>query len=402
MACNVVWMPGTRPHTPSLLLLRFGFLFSGAVTSLLGPMLPAFPHGWGLHDSGSGLLLGAQFLGLCTGSLALYSDLRKTLLLGYSLATAALLTLALCVLSIRGYLPGVAALFVLGIGLGQVSTSINLLAAKRYESPRERSAQLSLLNLMWSLGAIAAPAIAGAYLKYSGQFLLLLTFTAVGLIQLVGNGRTTTSRESGATGPAAQTSATTISPAMLCFYCLCFLLYGGVESSLGGWLSTYAMRYTSLHIAGAAYCSMALWAAIAAGRAGTPLVLRFLSERTIRLSGIALATAAVIALRLAHTALQVASCAAVAGLGIAPFVPITFSILISSRPSARQAGAATANIGLGAALFSLLTGALSSYAGSLQLALLMPIALGITLFGFCTRGMRNAPEEPRSSLPAPR
>jgi fucose permease len=154
------------------------------------------------------------------------------------------------------------------------------------------------------------------------------------------------------------------------------------------------VRYASLRVAGAAYCSIALWAAIATGRAGTPLALRFLSERAIRLCGIALATAAIIALRFAHTALEVASCAAVAGLGIAPFVPITFSLLINARPTARQAGAATANIGLGAALFSLLTGALSTYAGSLHFALLMPIGLGVTLVVCCIQGSKNMSQVP--------
>jgi FHS family glucose/mannose:H+ symporter-like MFS transporter len=184
----------------------------------------------------------------------------------------------------------------------------------------------------------------------------------------------------------------------LAYFFLLFFLYGGLEATVGGWLSTYTLRYTTLDVAAVAYCTTALWAAFAAGRALAAGLLRVLPERAVRTAGILLATGATAALRGAHTPLAIEACAVCIGLGIAPFFPVTFSLLMELAPSPRQAGAATANIGLGSALLPYLTGIVSTRAGSLHSAMAMPIAIAILLLALVSIRRAGSPRTPSDAV----
>jgi fucose permease len=177
----------------------------------------------------------------------------------------------------------------------------------------------------------------------------------------------------------------------LAYFFLIFFLYGGLEATVGGWLSTYTLRYTSLGFAAVAYCTTALWAAFAIGRAIAAGILRILPDRVVRTVGILLATLATASLRAAHTALAIELCAIVIGLGIAPFFAVTFSQLVELGPSPRQAGAATANIGLGSSIIPYLTGILSTRAGSLHTAMAMPIAVALLLLALVSVRIAQKP-----------
>jgi fucose permease len=365
--------------------MHLSFLFSGAGTLLLGPTLPVFAQHWHLRDSQSGLLIAAQFFGLFLGAIALSRNLRLTLLCGYFTAAAALVLLAIASNHAAGKLPGTFALFLLGLGLGQVTTTVNLLSALRFHAPQQRSAALSLLNFTWSAGAVLSPLVAGFYLAHISLFSLFLTFVAfagVLFVALIVSTSGTVAPQP--PEPAKAESRVDMQFAPLAYFFLLLLLYGGLEATVGDWLSTYTLRYTPLGIAAAAYCTSALWAAFAAGRALASVALRTLPERTVRTGGILLALLAIVALRSIHTGLSVGICASMIGLGIAPFFPVTFSLLIAHHPSPRQAGAATSNIGLGSAIFGYLTGIISTRAGSLHTAMLTPIVIAIGLLALCS------------------
>jgi fucose permease len=256
----------------------------------------------------------------------------------------------------------------------------------RYREPKQRSSALSLLNFTWSAGAVLSPLVAGFYLAHAGVRALFFTFAAAALMLLA--------VASAASPPMAKSSGSPLpadvpaeSPPMpwppLAYFFAVFFLYGGFEATLGGWLSTYALRYTSLGLAASAYCTTALWASFAVGRALAAGVLRYVPENAVRVSGILLTTLATVALRGMHTGLGIGVCAALIGLGIAPFFPVTFSLLISRAPRPRQAGASTSNIGLGSAFFPFLTGIVSTRLGSLHSAMVTPIAIALGLLVFC-------------------
>ena len=371
-----------RSFAPPLPLLHFSFLFAGSATLLLGSTLPVYAQRWQLHDSQSGVLIAAQFLGLFSGSILLLNHLRSTLLCGYSIAAAGFLFLAAAFAHPGGYLIGTASFFFLGFGLGQVTTTVNLLSALHYHAPERRSSRLSLLNFTWSGGAVLSPLLAGLFLAHSSLTALQLAFALTASALLAATAllipRTATAQ------PAADAAPQPALPLLpLLYFFGCFLLYGGLEATVGNWLSTYTLRYTSLDVASAAYCTTALWASFAVGRALAAGVLRYVPENVVRVAGILLTTAATIALRGTHTALGIGVDAGLIGLGIAPFFAITFSRLISRKPQLRQAGAATANIGLGSALFPYLTGTLSTHLGSLHTAMWMPIGISFALLTAC-------------------
>lgn len=376
-------MPPTRSTHPPLTLMHLCFLVSGAGTLLLGPTLPVFALHWHLHDSQSGLLIAAQFLGLFTGSIAISRNLRASLLSGTLIAAAGFALLALMLHLTGAYAVGIIAFFLLGLGLGQMTASVNVLSALRYHAPQQRSSVLALLNFTWSAGAVLSPLLAGLYLAHNAIVWLFLTFAAIAsMLFLVVSLTLPTIPKPPTATPAA------IAPSMpwppLAYFFLLLFLYGGFEATLGGWLSTYTLRYTTLGIAAASYSTTALWAAFATGRALAAAVLRYIPENLVRIAGILLTTVSTIALRAVHTGLGIGICAALIGLGIAPFFPITFSLLISHSPSPRQAGAATANIGLGSAIFPLITGVISTHLHSLHAAMVTAIVIALAVLTLCS------------------
>jgi len=359
--------------------MHMNFLFAGMGTLLLGPTLPLYARRWGLHDAQSGMLIAAQFAGLFVGAIALFSSLRRSLLCGTLVVTLSFLGVALNLSNPHGFVLAAVLLFTLGLGLGQITTTTNLLSAISVRETRRRSSALSLLNFTWSAGAVLAPLVAGLYIAHASLLLLLLTFAlcamALGLFAMRTLPATTLQRLAAS---AAAGRRIRVGP-LLYFFGL-FLLYGGMEATVSGWLSTYTLRYTTIGVAEAAYCTSFLWISFALGRAVCALLVRHVPDRVICLSGLALATGASACLRGAHTSAAIAACAGVVGLGLGPFFPLTFSILIAKRPSAQQAGAATSNVGLGSAIFPYATGLLSTHFGSLKIALLTPMLIGLCLF----------------------
>jgi MFS transporter, FHS family, glucose/mannose:H+ symporter len=358
------------------------FLVCGAGTLLLGPTLPVFAQHWHLRDSQSGLLITAQFFGLFSGSIALLRNLRHSLLCGILVAAAGFALLPLTLSVNGGYWLGAVAFYFLGLGLGQATATVNILSALRYQKPQQRSSALSLLNFTWSAGAVLSPLIAGFFLAHAGVRALFLAFAAAALALLAVAAAALPPMAKSSSSPSAVNSPPMPWPPLAYFFAVLFL-YGGFEATLGGWLSTYTLRYTSLGLAASAYCTTALWASFAAGRALAAGILRYVPENAVRISGILLATLATVALRTMHTGLGIGVCAALIGLGIAPFFPVTFSLLISRAPRPRQAGAATSNIGLGSAFFPFLTGVLSTGLGSLHSAMVTPIAIALCLLALC-------------------
>jgi fucose permease len=273
--------------------------------------------------------------------------------------------------------------------LGQATATVNILSAMRYHQSQQRSSALSLLNFTWSAGAVLSPLVAGFYLAHAGVRSLFLTFAAAALALLAVASMALPPMAKSSSSPSAADSPPMPWPPLAYFFAI-FFLYGGFEATLGGWLSTYTLRYTSLGLAASAYCSTALWASFAAGRALAAGVLRYVPGNAVRVSGILLTTLATAALRGTRTGLGIGVCAALIGLGIAPFFPVTFSLLISWAPRPRQAGAATSNIGLGSAFFPFLTGLVSTHLGSLHSAMVTPIAIALCLLALCALQSRES------------
>jgi MFS transporter, FHS family, glucose/mannose:H+ symporter len=363
--------------------MHYGLVLAGLGTALLGPILPLLAHQWAMQDSQSGLLMMAKFCGAFLGGVGVSGRLRRSLLVGLSAGAVGFGMFALApTMSV-----GCVGLFVGGFGLGQMITSINILAGRRFTA--QRGSALSLLNFSFSLGAMLSALLAAWLLPLFALRGLLEcfagTFLLGGIALLVqmrrggaGLSSASVSEEFEVLGDAPEAGIG--GKAYLYFAGLLFL-YGGLETCLSGWLTTFALRYGDKTLVVSEYTTLLLWMSLTVGRVVAAAVMTRVGERTVQRWGLGLAAIFTAALAMAHSAVTIAGFAVLLGLSLAPFFPATFALLMAERPAPRQAGIVLAVSGLGAAALPWLMGVVSTRTGSLQVALVLPFAAALGLLG---------------------
>lgn len=360
---------------PSAGLMHFGFVLTGLGTALLGPILPLLTRQWHLQDAQSGLLLLAQFCGSFTGGVSVSRHLRRSLLAGLVAAAvgfgifawASILTAA-CI-----------GLFIGGFGLGQIIASTNILAGRRYTE--HRGSALALLNFSWSFGAMLSPLLAAWLLPRFALRGMLECFAALFMVAAM-----TMAAEIWGTPEKIEVAdmpsdSKRLKRTGFIYFIGLLFLYGGLETCLSGWLTTYALRYGDKTLAISEYTTLLLWMALTVGRAASSIVMLRAGEKTVQRWGLGLAVIFTLGLATAHSAARIAIFAVLLGFSLAPFFPSTFALLMAEKPAARQAGIVLAVSGLGAAALPWLMGVVSTRTGSLQVALVLPLAAAITLLG---------------------
>ena len=366
-------------------------LLSGFGTAFLGPALPALAASAGALDSGSGLFSTGQFLGAFFGGVTTSRRLWRSLLRGSAAATAGFLLLALCAHR-HATLPWTAASLVpLGFGVGQMLTSLNLLAAARFQA--DRGAALSRVNFTWSLGAVMSPFLLGNLLTRFPLPAILLCIAilfAVAFTAAARNARQPAKRavngdEPAHTGAQAPGISSGFNLGPFAYFAGLLLLYGGVETALSGWITTFGTRYGSGTLGISAMGATMLWIGITAGRALASSLLRSVKERTLLIASLLTATVLAACLSLAHGALSITVLAGCLGLALAPWFPLVLAGMLGEGASASQVGTIIAVSGLGAASLPLLVGEVSRAAGSLRVGLLVPLAGLVLLFALSFR-----------------
>lgn len=361
--------------SPSSGLMHFGFVLTGLGTALLGPILPLLTRQWHLQDAQSGLLLLAQFCGSFIGGVSVSQHLRRSLLAGLLSAAIGFGLFAVA--------PGLAmacvGLFIGGFGLGEIIASTNILAGHRYTE--HRGSALALLNFSWSFGAMLSPLLAAWLLPRFRLREMLECFAALFLIAslLMTTEMWRTAEETEVADAPADNQR--IGWGVFLYFAGLLLLYGGLETCLSGWLTTYALRYGDKTLAVSEYATLLLWMALTMGRAGSSIAMLRIGEKTVQRWSLVLAVLFIIGLATAHSAISIAAFAVLLGFSLAPFFPSTFALLMAEKPAARQAGIVLAVSGLGAAALPWLMGVVSTRTGSLQVALALPLAAAIILLG---------------------
>ncbi len=362
------------PQRPSAAMLHACLLLAGLSTALLGPILPLLSLRWHMSDQQSGLLLLAQFCGATTGGLTVSRLLNRSLTLG--LVTAAIGFAAFA--NAPSPLLACIALFAAGWGVGQLITASNITAGRRYS--KHRGSALALLNFSFSLGAMLSPLLAAWFTPRLPLRTLLLAFAACFaavlvrlFMELFANGP-----EELPQAPALQ-SESRLTLRIYVYFALLLFLYGGVETSLDGWLTTFALRYGDRTLAIGQYTTLVLWASLTAGRALSSVLLLRITEPQLQRAALAATAMWIAALAVVHGAFPIALLACLLGLSLSPFFPSTFALLMADKPSARQAGVVLAMSGLGAAFLPSLMGVISTHSGSLQIALVVPLSAAVIL-----------------------
>jgi MFS transporter, FHS family, glucose/mannose:H+ symporter len=359
--------------------MHYGLVLAGLGTALLGPILPVLARQWGMLDSQSGLLMMAKFCGAFLGGVSVSGRLRRSLLVGLMAGAVGFGGFAIS----PSMSVGCVCLFVGGFGLGQIITSVNILAGRRFTA--HRGSALSMLNFSFSLGAMLSALLAAWLLPrfalrglVEGFAMLFAVGVAALIVQMRGDSG---GEEEFDTASAEAEPRIGLSGRAYLYFAALLVLYGGLETCLSGWLTTFALRYGDKTLAVSEYTTLLLWMSLTVGRAGASAVMLRVGEKTVQRWGLALAAVFTAALAVAHSAVTIAGFAVLLGLSLAPFFPATWALLMAERPTARQAGIVLAVSGLGAASLPWLMGVVSTGAGSLQLALALPFAAALGLLG---------------------
>jgi FHS family glucose/mannose:H+ symporter-like MFS transporter len=361
---------------PTALWLAAGFILAGLGTVLLGPILPILLRQWQLTDAQGGVLISAKFLGAFLGGITVFPRLRFAILTGCTLCCCGFGTFAFC----NSLAPAAIALFFGGLGLGQLIASTNILAGRRYRT--HTGSALASLNTFWSLGAVLTGVLAAALLPRFGIHNPVVSFAS--LFFVVGLGGFVNTTQSHSSEEVTDTTRTALPRLILLKFALFLFLYGGLETCLANWITTYTLRFSDAHIIAGQSALVLLWIALTAGRALSAVLLRWLRESTLQRIGMAAAATLIVALCFTTATTRISVICILLGLSLAPFFPATFALLIRNNPTAREAGAILAVSGLGAALFPWMMGVISTHTGSLRNAMTVPfaLALGLLLLSF--------------------
>ena len=376
-----------RANQPAGTLPLFaGFLLTGVLTVLLGPLISELLARESITQAQAALLFPAQFLTSSVGSVLSSRHLRRSVQLGYFSAAC-----GVAVLALPAWPLPVAGAALLGFGLGLTIPATNLLVAERHRE--RRASALATLNLVWSLGAVSCPLLFLAIDRgVPSSWLLgsLAVLTAVaGVAILATQG----------TEPLApllrqhEPSAPDVGLAQLLFLGAMLFLYVGSESAIGGWLVTLSDRLGGDRSIASLFIGSGFWAAILVGRAATPFVLRSWSEAVLFRAALALAAAGALIVLLAGSRSSLALGALAAGLGLAPLFPLTVSRISSETAgrSARLTGWVFVGSGLGGAAVPWLTARVGGGASTLQHGFVVPLAGLVLLALISLRRTSSAP-----------
>lgn len=372
--------PAQHSSTALVTLLHVGFVLTGIVNTMLGPMLPLLSNRWRLSDLQAGNLFVAQFLGSMVGVTA--SSLlvarrgsRPVLVLGLLM-----MGLGSAALGLLNWSHGLMPLFTLGTGLGLTIPTTNLLISEL--NPYKRASALSWINLSWGLGAVVCPFIIAALQQsarsvqlFYGVALLLVVLAA--FLTRVTFSLVATPNEHGsikASGGANWKSR------YVPLLGAVFFLYVGSEASFGGWIASYAKRAVSGETSWILTPSF-FWASLLFGRSISPALLRRVPEISLSRISLLFAMFGMLATLAARGTVELGLSTCLAGIGLAPVFPIAIAAL-SHKFGAKAssiAGLMFNLAGLGGTTLPWLVGFTSTRMNSLKAGLFVPLVGCFTL-----------------------
>jgi len=374
----------TRPaplliSSAASIVLHGGFIVTGIVTTLIGPILPILISRWSLTDRRAGLFFTAQFCGSMVGVASLGKLIklgyRHTFVCGFSLIAA-----GVAGLNLSNNVAALAATAVFGCGLGQTLSAANLWVAE--VARLRRVAALSILNVMWGIGAIVcSPLVMLAQRQGATSWLLCAIATSSALTAAIlysSNLEPESALEDGLS-PADRPN---IGEKRIVSLAALFFLYVGSENSVAGWVGALTKRINHGSGDSWALAPMFFWGGMLAGRALVPLLPLRRGERGMVARGLVLAAASICVLAQTRTFAGVAIAATTTGIGFAPIFPILIAWLVKAfGERSRQIGTIMFTLaGMGGATMPWLVGLVSTGTGSLRAGLLVALAACVSMF----------------------
>jgi len=355
-----------------ILTIHLGFALTGIVTTMLGPILPLLTGQFHLSDAQAGNLFWFQFGASPTGALIASKVLSRwgaawtvpigMFLIACGVSSIAVGSFAMVQLGIALY----------GLGLGFALPSTNLLIVEMVS--QGQASALNLLNLSWTLGALAGPYAIKAMLQPVGLrgFLLLLAalVLAVGVVEAL-------SFPKGNIVSPETRRGKLLSPHRLSFAVLMFFfmfLYVGIENGFVGWVPMFSIRSQNTSPNWTAFVNSSFWAALLVGRLTAPLVLRRARESTVITGGLALSAVGIVIAIISPSLLVLEIGVLLSGLGMAAIFPTAIAIFAEWYGTGGAGSAVLGLCGLGGAVVPWLVGVVSDRSQNLRMGLAVTLA----------------------------
>ena len=353
----------------------------GVTTVMLGPLLPELIQHWHIQDAQAGTLFTAAFTGQLCGACFAARRLRASVLYGAAITSAGCLAMIWATFHVA-----LIALFGVGLGIGAGLTAGNILVGTVVPSARARL--LALLNVVWSCGAIASPAIVSACGPAGLRTFFLIASALLGvaavfaiIIPRSGKPQNEASSSTAVILPDAKPKRLRIPLTRLSLlaFATAMLLFVGAENALGGWLPTYAVRINP----SASFTNIAMyfWMAELAGRLLMAIPTNWFSEATLyRVSAAMLFLVVMLLLGLPHLAGSgMIVLTVLCGLALAPLYPLMVAFLLARTGSHPGLGPLFASASLGGATLPWFTGIVSTHFSSLRVGFAVPATAALLL-----------------------
>jgi len=310
----------TYANRTLVFLLHFAFFLTGISTVLIGQVLPILSNKLALNDEQSGQLFIAQFVGSVTGVFIFNYLLKKfgfikTILFG-------LVSFTLAAWLINSDLPAIVYLgfFINGIGAGTSLPAINMFIAEINLLRQARA--LNFLNFFWGFGAIVSQPFVAFFSSRQSiltpTLILSISFFLLALAIIFSTAKTGSERiEKNSDEIVSVPIWNNPAAWLIAFF---NFLNVGLESGMGGWLTTYSARFSG----GESHWLSAtpvFFLFFVVGRGFAPLSFRLLDENRFIFISLLIFTTGIVLIILAQNYLLLFGGAAVAGFGTAAVFP---------------------------------------------------------------------------------
>ncbi|MNB72904.1 putative sulfoacetate transporter SauU [compost metagenome] len=321
-----------------LIIIYLAFISLGLPDSLLGASWPVMQKDLGAPLDMAGWLFMLIAAGTILSSLASGRVISR-----FGTGKVTLVSCLMTAAALLGYAESASVIWMvlfaipLGLGAGSVDAGLNNYVAAHYKAHH-----MSWLHCFWGVGATLGPIIMARFIDGSGSWrdgyltisaiqfgLVLILFFSLPLWNKVAGIRTAANgmAEDGASnGPAENAAGASASAKPLRIRgvkqgLLSFLLYCGVEATLGLWGSSYLVHVKGVSAVFAAQGVSLYYAGITAGRFITGFITFRLSNRLLIRAGQITALAGAVLLCLPLPGGYAVAGFMIVGLGLAPIYP---------------------------------------------------------------------------------
>jgi MFS transporter, FHS family, glucose/mannose:H+ symporter len=296
------------------------FVVIGVLGAAYGPLIPLFQARFGVAPAEAALVISAHAAGSIVGIIAAVPVMRRLTHRSFFIAALSALALGCLLFAVAPVWAAViASAAIVGLGFGMLDLGLNQLFAHGFGS--RSGAMLNVINGAYGVGAVAGPLLVASIAEPTTVIYLGAAVAAVVLLLPLSrvpgrepHGQSEADQEEIALrGIVGSTLVRVVG-----LFALAYLLYVGVEESIGGWEPTH-LAAVGLSAREAAGGTSLFWLSLTVSRfLAVPIALRVSAQRIV----LVCVCAAVVTLGLASVPGLAPFAYAATGLAMGPIWPM--------------------------------------------------------------------------------